>query len=838
MNDTNEALKRIYDFALEDIMGDCFGKYAKEIIQERAIPDVRDGLKPVQRRILYAMYLSNNTWEKPYVKCAATVGDVLGKFHPHGDSSVYEAMVRMSQWWKQTAPLISIHGNNGSLDGDPAAAYRYTEARLAKISEELLNDLDKETVPWAPNFDDRFLEPTVLPANLPNLLINGTTGISAGYATDIPPHNIGEIIDATIKRIDSPNCRLDSILEIVKGPDFPTGGIIEGKKGIVEAYKTGKGKIVVRSKYEFVKEKGKDKIVITEIPFDTLKANIIKKIDEYRIEKRLDGISEVRDESDKNDNVRIVIDLKNGANKDLIINFLLKNTDLQINYNFNMVAIVNKRPKQLGIIEILDAFIAHRKEVVTKRCEFELKNKEARKHIVEGFIKALDILDEVIKTIRKSKNKADAIVNLVKEFDFTNLQAEAIVMMQLYKLTNTDVNILKEEYKKLEGEILYLKSVLENEDNLKKLIKDELREVKKIYDEPRKTVIKDEITEIVIDELAMVDKSDFIVAVSKNGYIKKISIKSYNSNDELNLREEDYIENIYKINNLDTILLFTNLGNYLYVPVRDIPESKNKDLKDHISSIIGISDEERVVRSYAVKDFDQTILTLITKQGVVKNTSLSSYKVTRYSKPITAIKLKSGDELINVSVKEGKEFIVVTKKGMCLKFNSDEIPVLGLKASGVKGIKLNDGDEVINGQNICEDEHLTIFTDKLTAKRIKLSDIPKVTRAKKGCLIIKSLKSKTYLVMNAYLSNSKTLFGLLNGNVTNIKASEISNMDKTSTGSSITKKDISNVFVVNKLKDVTKKESKDNDEKQELDEIKERIIEPLTMSDFFDEFKI
>ncbi len=833
-NDTNEALKRIYDFALEDIMGDCFGKYAKEIIQERAIPDVRDGLKPVQRRILYAMYLANNTWEKPYVKCAATVGDVLGKFHPHGDSSVYEAMVRMSQWWKQTAPLISIHGNNGSLDGDPAAAYRYTEARLSKISEELLNDLDKETVSWAPNFDDRFLEPTVLPANLPNLLINGTTGISAGYATDIPPHNIGEIIDATIKRIDSPNCRLDSILEIVKGPDFPTGGIIEGKDGIVEAYKTGKGKIIVKSKYEFVKEKGKEKIVITEIPFDTLKSNIIKRIDEFRIEKRLDGISEVRDESDKNDNVRIVIDLKNGADKDLIINFLLKNSDLQINYNFNMVAIVNKRPKQLGIVEIIDAFIAHRKEVVTKRCEFELKNKEARKHIVEGFIKALDILDEVIKVIRKSKNKADAIVNLVKEFDFTNLQAEAIVMMQLYKLTNTDVNILKEEFSKLAQEIAYLRSVLDNEDNLKKLIKDELREVKKNFNVPRKTVIKDEITEIVIDELAMVDRSDFVVIISKNGYIKKVSVRSYNSTDELNLREEDYVENIYKINNLDTLLLFTNLGNYLYVPVRDIPESKNKDLKDHISSFVSISDGEKIIRSYGVRNFDDSVLTLITKNGVIKNTLLKSYKVTRYSRPLSAISLKSGDELVNVSVKDGSEYIIVTKRGMCLKFNSSEIPVLGLKASGVKGINLNDGDYVINGQNIYDDEHLAIFTDNKTAKRVKLSDIQKFTRAKKGTSIIKSPKSKTYLVMNAYLSNSKTVFGLLNGNIENIKASEISIMDKSSTGSNITKKSISEAFVVNKLKDITKRDDPDKIESEE----REMIIEPLTMSDFFDEFKI
>ncbi len=833
-NDTNEALKRIYDFALEDIMGDCFGKYAKEIIQERAIPDVRDGLKPVQRRILYAMYLSNNTWEKPYIKCAATVGDVLGKFHPHGDSSVYEAMVRMSQWWKQSVPLISIHGNNGSLDGDPAAAYRYTEARLSKISEELLNDLEKETVSWAPNFDDRFLEPTVLPANMPNLLINGTTGISAGYATDIPPHNLSEVIDATIKRIDSANCRLDSILDIVKGPDFPTGGVVEGKSGIVEAYQTGKGKIIVKSKYEFIKEKGKEKLVITEIPFDTLKSNIIKKIDEIRIDKKIDGISEVRDESDKNDNVRIVIDLKSGANKDLVVNYLLKNTDMQINYNFNMVAIVNKRPKQLGILEILDAFIAHRKDVVTKRCEFELKNKEARKHIVEGFIRALDILDEVIKVIRSSKNKTDAILNLVKEFEFTNLQAEAIVMMQLYKLTNTDVTVLKEEFKKLLEEIEYLKSILNDENNLKKLIKDELKKVKKNFGEERKTLIKDEITEIKIDELAMVDKSDFVFVISKNGYVKKISIKSYNASDELNLREEDYVLNIYKINNLDTILLFTNLGNYIFLPVRDIPDSKNRDFKDHISSFVGISDGERIVRSIGVHNFDDTIITLVTRNGMVKNTVLKNYMVSRYSKPISAIKLKDDDELVNVSVKDGEEYVIVTKNGMCLKFDSSEIPVTGLKASGVKGIKLNDEDAVVNGQNVYDDEHLTIFTNNKTAKRIKLSDISKVTRAKKGVSIIKSPKSKTYLVIGAYLSNSKTLFGLINGSIEYIKASEISIMDKLSTGSNITNKNISEVFVVSKLKDITKTISNE----EEKVETTERIIEPMTMSDFFDEFKI
>ena len=362
-----DVLKRIHDYALEDIMGDRFGNYAKEIIQDRAIPDVRDGLKPVQRRILYAMHKAGNTSDKPFIKCAATVGDVLGKFHPHGDSSVYDAMVRMSQWWKQNTILVSIHGNNGSMDGDGAAAYRYTEARLAPISRELLRDLDKETIPWAPNFDDRFLEPTVLPAQFPNLLVNGASGISAGYATNIPPHNLGEIIDATIKRIDSPNCRLDTILEIVKGPDFPTGGVVEGKKGIIDAFTTGRGKVIVKCKYEVVKEKGREQIVIYEIPFEVNKAMLVNKIDSIRIDKKIDGIAEVRDESDREESVRIVIDLKKDANRDLIINYLLKNTDLQVSYNYNMVSIVDRRPMTLGIIPILDAYIEHKKNVVV--CE-------------------------------------------------------------------------------------------------------------------------------------------------------------------------------------------------------------------------------------------------------------------------------------------------------------------------------------------------------------------------------------------------------------------------------------------------------------------------------------
>ena len=851
-NDTQEALKRIYDFALEDIMGDCFGKYAKEIIQERAIPDVRDGLKPVQRRILYAMHLANNNWEKPYIKCAATVGDVLGKFHPHGDSSVYEAMVRMSQWWKQSIPTITIHGNNGSIDGDPAAAYRYTEARLAKISGELLSDLDKETVSWAPNFDDRFLEPTVLPANFPNLLVNGTTGISAGYATDIPPHNLGEIIDATIKRIDSENCRLETLLDIVKGPDFPTGGIVEGKDGLINAYKTGKGKIVVKSKYEIIKEKGKPKIVITDIPYDVLKSNIIRKIDEIRIDKKIEGIVEVRDESDKNDNIRIVVDLKTDANVNLIENYLLKNTDLQINYNFNMVAIVNKRPKQLGLLEIIDAFISHRKIVVTRRTEFELNNKISRAHIVEGFIKALDILDEVIKVIRKSKNKQDAISNLVKEFEFTHLQAEAIVMMQLYKLTNTDVTILKEESEALKKAIEYLKSILSSEENLKKLIKEELRNVKKEYATIRKTEIKENITEIVIDELDLVNKDDYIVIVTKNGYVKKLSIKSYNNTpyNELVVREGDYIENIYKINNIDTIILFTNLGNYIYLPVRELKESKLKDLGEHISSIVNITDGEKIIRSIGINKFDDKIVTIFTKNGMVKRSKISDFVVTRYNKTLTAIKLKEDDEVINVNFNDGKETIIITKNGNALLFDTEEIPVIGLKASGVKGIKLTD-DEVVGG-NVLDnsDEYITIFTNNKTAKRIKISDIQKYTRAKKGISIIKSPKTKKYEVIYALPSNSKSIFGLLSDTIIEIKSSEINIMDKLSVGSNIIKKDYDEVFVINKIKVIKDKnideEKIDNSKKlnedkeiQKEDKKEENVVyEAMTMSDFFDEFKI
>ena len=840
-------IEKINDFALEEIMGERFGRYAKYIIQDRALPDVRDGLKPVQRRILYSMYKDKNTYDKETRKSAKTVGNVIGNYHPHGDTSVYDAMVRLSQKWKQRVILVDMQGNNGSIDGDGPAAMRYTEAKLAKISNILLEDIEKDSVEMALTFDDYSYEPTVLPAYFPNLLVNGSTGISAGYATNIPPHNLGEVIDATIKRIDSPNCRLDTIMDIVKGPDFPTGGIVEGKDALIKAYTTGKGKVVVKARYSFESVKGKEQIVITEIPYDTLKCNIIRKIEEIRLDKKIDGIVEVRDESDKNDELRIVIDLKKDANKDLIINYLLKNTDLQTNYTFNMVAIVNKTPKTLGILEMLDAFIAHNKEVVTKRTKFDLDVDLKKIHIIEGFIKALDILDEVIKTIRKSKNKTDAIENLMHEYEFTKAQAEAIVMMQLYKLTNTDVTELKNEFDALTKEIAYFREILASEEKLMGVIKDKLRSIKKEFADSRRTTIKDEVSEIKIDTLDMISKEDFIVCISNNGYVKKVSLKSYNmtNNEYPGLRENDYIEGFYKINNIDTILLFTNLGNYLFLPVREIQEAKYKDIGSHISNYIKVSDGEKIVKSIGVAKFDDTIITAFTKLGMVKRMLLKDFEVSRYTKPITMFKLKDNDELISINKNDGEETLVITKEGNALKYNTNEIPVVGLRTSGVKSINLNNKDEVISAFVVSNSkEYVTLFTDRNTAKRVKIDEIAKTTRAKKGSSIIKSPKTKTYNLFKGFNTSSKTIFGILDGDIGYMKSSDINIMDKQSVGSTITKKNIEDIFVVTKLKEIkinneeNKEIKEEKQEKTNTEEVKKETKSQLTMSDFFEEFKI
>ena len=826
----NEILKRIQDYALEEIMGDRFGKYAKEIILDRAIPDVRDGLKPVQRRILYAMYKAGNTSDKGYIKCAATVGDVLGKFHPHGDSSVYDAMVRMSQWWKQNHILVDIHGNNGSMDGDGPAAYRYTEARLAKISNELLKDLDKETVSWALNFDDRFLEPTVLPAKFPNLLVNGANGISAGYATNIPPHNLGEIIEATIKRIDSPSCRLETILEIVKGPDFPTGGIVEGKDGIISAFTKGTGKVIVRAKTEFKKEKGKEQIIISEIPFDVNKAALVSKIDSIRIDKKVEGISEVRDETDR-EGLQIAIDLKTGANKELILNYLFKNTDLQISYNYNMVSIVNRSPKVLGILEILDAYIDHYKDIIIKRTTFELKTYEKEFNIVSGLMKAISILDEVIKVIRGSKNKADAKENLVNKFDFNIEQAEAIVTLQLYRLTNTDIVVLKERAEELQKLIERCHEILSDEGVLKSLMKSELREVKKNYAVPRKTEIKDEITEIKVDLKDMIPKEDVIVVVTNDGYIKKVPMKSFKAaTDETTLKPVDFVRNMFELNTRDYILSFTSLGNYLFIPVHTITECKWKDLGKHISNLIMIKENERIINSFIFEK--GTSLVLTSKEGMIKKVRMEEFEVSRCSKPMTAIKLKDNDELISVQ-KEGKKTLIITDNNYYLLFETGEIPEVGPKASGVKGYPIKDNNVISSSQINDSDEYINIFTNLNTAKRVKLSELVELTRNKKGKEIIKKNKTKDYRVISAFTSNVRTINVIkTNDDVNEIKNSDIPIMDSNSFGSTYTKLKVVNVKPKYEFEKIGKT--------KEIDPPKEESKEETQISfeDFTNSFKI
>ena len=833
--------KRIYDYTLEEIMSARFARYSKTIIQDRALPDVRDGLKPVQRRILYAMYRDHNTYDKAYKKSAKTVGNVMGQFHPHGDSSIYEAMVRMSQWWKQNTTYIDMHGNNGSMDGDSPAAMRYTEARLSKISDELLKDIDCDTVTWAPNYDDTLWEPTVLPAKFPNLLVNGATGISAGYATNMPPHNLGEVIDATIKRIDSPNSRLETIMEIIGGPDFPTGGIIEGKKGILEAYQTGRGKIIVKSKINFAKTKGKDQIVITEIPFDVNKASLVRKIDEIRIDKKIDGIAEVRDESDRENPANIVIDLKKDANKDLILNYLLKNTELQISYAFNNVAIVNRRPMTLGLLELLDAYISHLKDVILKRTKFNLELSKKQLHIVEGLIKALSILDEVIKTIRASKNKADAKNNLVKEYAFSEEQAEAIVTLQLYKLTNTDVTELLERSKNLTELINQLKAILNDENKLKGVMKDELRAIKKEYATPRKTEIKDEITEIKIDATSMIPKEDVVVVVTDLGYLKRVSLRSYNKDEETLVKEADYVTGLYQMNTLDTLLLFTNMGNYLYLPVHEIPDLKWKELGKHVSNIVKLKENEKIIGNYPVYNFDDTVVTIFTKNGMVKRSLLENFQVNRYSKPITAIKLKADDEVVKVVVNKASNMLVTTKNGYVLKFLASEVPLTGVKSAGVKAITIKT-DEVVSAEVCTDNNYLMVVSDKATLKRVRLDDIKLGTRARKGNLILRQVKTNPYHVLNTYIVDNHDYIVLkTKDDFIKIKVTEIPIMDQLSTGSNVTKAKIIDSFVYQEL---TKPKAEESVEIIEPDLTKDdislqKIDEQMTIiDDFLDDFEL
>lgn len=751
--------ERIREMPLEQVMGERFGRYSKYIIQERALPDIRDGLKPVQRRILYAMYQDGNTYDKPFKKAAKAVGNIMGNFHPHGDSSIYGALVHLSQDWKMREPLVEMHGNNGSMDGDGPAAMRYTESRLSKISNMLLQDIDKDTVNMVLNFDDTEYEPTVLPARFPNLLVNGSTGISAGYATEIPPHNLGEVIDATIYLLKHPDATLEDLMKYVKGPDFPTGAIIMGTKGIKEAYKTGRGRIQVRAKTSIQDIRGhRQEIVATEIPFDVNKSLLVKKIDEIRLNKEIDGIAEVRDETDRH-GLSIVIELKKDTDAQNILNYLFKNTDLQVSYNFNMVAIDHMTPVQVGLKHILISYLEHEVDVVTKRTKFDLNKAEARLEIIQGLIHAMDILDQVIKTIRASKNKADAKKNLIAKYKFTEKQAEAIVSLQLYRLTNTDVNELIAEQDKLNKLAEKYRKLLSDRKTLEKEIIKELSAVKKEFSNPRRTQISQESAKVEIDEKALVTDEQVRVLISRDGYLKRSSIRSYQSTDDADNGLPDGDKVVYEntISTLSNLYLFTNRGNVIYRPVHELVEAKWKETGQHLSQEIGLDNDEKIIRVFVLDKLSANInFLLATNDGYIKQLELANLQPMRTykSRAMTAIKLKNKDSLLvgvdAVKPDAKKEITLFTYRAYAIRYDISEIPTSGSKAVGVKSANLKEDDYIVNyvlvDNKYVDLMHVGLITQRGAFKQFKLKLVNKVSRAKRGVLVLRELKTKPHRI--------------------------------------------------------------------------------------------
>lgn len=736
-------------------MGERFGRYSKYIIQDRALPDIRDGLKPVQRRILYSMNKDSNTFDKSYRKSAKSVGNIMGNFHPHGDSSIYDAMVRMSQNWKNREILVEMHGNNGSMDGDPPAAMRYTEARLSEIAGYLLQDIEKKTVPFAWNFDDTEKEPTVLPAAFPNLLVNGSTGISAGYATDIPPHNLAEVIDAAVYMIDHPTAKIDKLMEFLPGPDFPTGAIIQGRDEIKKAYETGKGRVVVHSKTEIEKLKGgKEQIVIIEIPYEINKANLVKKIDDVRVNNKVAGIAEVRDESDR-DGLRIAIELKKDANTELVLNYLFKYTDLQINYNFNMVAIDNFTPRQVGIVPILSSYIAHRREVILARSRFDKEKAEKRLHIVEGLIRVISILDEVIALIRASENKADAKENLKVSYDFTEEQAEAIVTLQLYRLTNTDVVVLQEEEAELREKIAMLAAIIGDERTMYNLMKKELREVKKKFATPRLSSLEDTAKAIEIDTASLIAEEDTYVSVTKAGYIKRTSPRSFAAStlEEIGKRDDDRLIFVQSAKTTQHLLMFTSLGNVIYRPIHELADIRWKDIGEHLSqTITNFETNEEILYVEVLDQFDDaTTYFAVTRLGQIKRVERKEFTPWRTyrSKSVKYAKLKDDtDQIVAVAPIKLDDVVLVSQNGYALRFNIEEVPVVGAKAAGVKAMNLKE-DDVLQSGFICNTSSFYLLTQRGSLKRVSIEEILATSRAKRGLQVLRELKNKPHRVFLA-----------------------------------------------------------------------------------------
>lgn len=778
---------KVVDSNLEDIVADRFSRYSKYIIQERALPDARDGLKPVQRRILWAMEEDGNTYNKPYRKSARTVGNVIGNYHPHGDTSVYDAIVRLSQDWKSNLPLIDMQGNNGSIDDDPAAAMRYTEARLSEISSYLLEDIDKDTVEWSPNFSDEKFEPTVLPARFPNLLINGVTGIAAGYATNIPPHNFNEVIDATIYRIDHPQCELDELLEIVKGPDFPTGGIIIGKEGIREALETGRGRITIRSKAEIVEGKTINQIVITEIPYEVVKSALVRKMDDIRLNGKVSGLLDIRDESDRK-GMRIVCDLKKEANAQAILNYFYKNTDLQSYYHYNVIAIVNRTPRQLSLTGMLDAFIAHREQVIINRSRFDLKRKKDRLHIVEGLQRAVSILDELIVLIRKSNGKADSKARIIEAFGFSEAQAEAIVTMQLYRLSNTDIIALQNEEKTLKKEIEYLEGIIQKPLKRKNLMKKELKELNEKFVTPRRTSIQETADEIVVNEREMIVDEQVVVTVSKQGYLKRVSMRSFSSSQSgsAGLKEGDKFVFNSPASTLDNLLFFTNQGRFGSVPVYQFEEKKWKDLGNHFSSLVKTEVGEQIVQVFLEREESKDLdLIFMTKNGLMRRIHREELQIRLKSRLISLMTLGDDDELAFIipSYNVTDDLLVVSRKGFGFKMHAYEIPVSKGKGKGVRGMNIQAEDEVI-GLALCDEEYLVLESEQGQLKKIPLTSVDPLKRGAKGSRLFKFVKSKPVNILSTALGSNKATLAFEDTTLPALDLSTLNKMEPTATWSS------------------------------------------------------
>lgn len=757
-----EIIETIHNERMEEIMDDRFATYAKYVIQDRAIPDARDGLKPVQRRIIYAMYKEGNIFSRPTRKCAHTVGAVMGTYHPHGDSSIYEALVRMSQTWKVNNPLIDFQGNNGSIDGDGPAAYRYTEARLSQIAEEMIRDIDKETVDMALTFDDTRFEPVVVPSRFPNLLVNGTEGIAVGMATEIPTHNLKEVIEAIIYRINHVRVEPKDLMQFIPGPDFPGGGIILRSNGLEEIYLKGRGRIEINAKTEIVNNAKEKQIIVTEIPYKSNKIDIVHEIDMLRHNGTLAAISEIRDESDRQ-GLRIVIDVKKEANIETIHNYLLTKTGLHSSYSANMVAIVNGSPKTMNILDFVDCYIEHQVDVITRRSQHDLSKAQSRLLIVNGLIKAISILDEVVETIRSSKDKQDAKKNLQEKFAFSEEQSEAIVMLQLYKLSNTDITILENEKKSLEENIEFLHGILEDRNKLNRLLISDLREISKKYGYERRTQIIEKGKTATIDQRDLINKELVRIALTRDGYIKYSSIKSYRSSGENPLpgmKDGDVLIYQGEANTTDYLICFTNVGNFIYIPVHKIMEGKWKDEGRHINYLVSLNPNEKIVRAYAIEQFrNDLFFVLVSKNGQIKRLSLMDFSVVRYAKPLICMKLLQNDELVDVTFTDGNSNLVLfTSDGDSVMFNENELALAGMRSGGMKSFAKLGQAKIVNILSYPKDNSsgkVVLITDKACVRIYDVEKTNLTERLGKSSEVFKSFKSDIHHLVYAFKLDTK-----------------------------------------------------------------------------------